>query len=83
MQMLTLDGIVSAHMVSVVGGIFCFFFVVVFTILISENKCAPSPWAVEQNSAPLEWKWMVPTPPSFNTFEELPAILRRPICPNH
>uniref|UniRef100_UPI0030FEEA4D cytochrome c oxidase subunit 1 n=1 Tax=Cyathodium cavernarum TaxID=351593 RepID=UPI0030FEEA4D len=56
--------------VSVVG-ISCFF-VVVFPTLTSENKCAPSPWAVEQNSTTLEW--MVPSPPAFHTFEELPAI---------
>ena len=56
--------------VSVIG-IFCFF-VVVFLTLTSENKCAPSPWAVEQNSTTLEW--MVPSPPAFHTFEELPAI---------
>nr|WRK84378.1 Cox1 [Phylloglossum drummondii] len=56
--------------VSVVG-IFCFF-VVVFLTLTSENKCAPSPWAVEQNSTTLEW--MVQSPPAFHTFEELPAI---------
>nr|YP_010704316.1 cytochrome c oxidase subunit 1 [Huperzia crispata]WCP18592.1 cytochrome c oxidase subunit 1 [Huperzia crispata] len=56
--------------VSVVG-ISCFF-VVVFLTLTSENKCAPSPWAVEQNSTTLEW--MVQSPPAFHTFEELPAI---------
>nr|QGQ61929.1 cytochrome c oxidase subunit 1 [Riccardia planiflora]QIA60710.1 cytochrome c oxidase subunit 1 [Riccardia latifrons] len=56
--------------VSVVG-IFCFF-VVVFLTLTSEDKCASSPWAVEQNSTTLEW--MVPSPPAFHTFEELPAI---------
>nr|QIA60794.1 cytochrome c oxidase subunit 1 [Metzgeria leptoneura] len=56
--------------VSVVG-IFCFF-VVVFLTLTSENRCASSPWAVEQNSTTLEW--MVPSPPAFHTFEELPAI---------
>nr|QIA60836.1 cytochrome c oxidase subunit 1 [Makinoa crispata] len=56
--------------VSVVG-IFRFF-VVVFPTLTSENECAPSPWAVEQNSTTLEW--MVPSPPAFHTFEELPAI---------
>nr|QIA60376.1 cytochrome c oxidase subunit 1 [Heteroscyphus zollingeri] len=47
-------------------------FVVVFPTPTSENKCAPSPWAVEQNSTTLEW--MVPSPPAFHTFEELPAI---------
>jgi cytochrome c oxidase subunit 1 len=56
--------------VSVIG-IFCFFVVVFFT-LTSENKCAPSPWAVEQNSTTLEW--MVKSPPAFHTFSELPVI---------
>jgi cytochrome c oxidase subunit 1 len=56
--------------VSVIG-IFCFF-VVVFLTLTSEHKCAPSPWAVEQNSTTLEW--MVKSPPTFHTFSELPTI---------
>jgi cytochrome c oxidase subunit 1 len=56
--------------VSVIG-IFCFF-VVVFLTLTSENKCAPSPWDVEQNSMTLEW--MVKSPPTFHTFSELPVI---------
>jgi cytochrome c oxidase subunit 1 len=56
--------------VSVIG-IFCFFVVVFFTPT-SENKCAPSPWAVEQNSTTLEW--MVKSPPAFHTFSELPVI---------
>nr|YP_009746556.1 cytochrome c oxidase subunit 1 [Pohlia nutans]QII41552.1 cytochrome c oxidase subunit 1 [Pohlia nutans] len=56
--------------VSVVG-ILCFF-VVVFLTLTSENKCASSPWAVEQNSTTLEW--MVKSPPAFHTFSELPVI---------
>jgi cytochrome c oxidase subunit 1 len=45
---------------------------VVFLTLTNENKCAPSPWAVEQNSTTLEW--MVKSPPVFHTFSELPAI---------
>nr|AOH05942.1 cytochrome c oxidase subunit 1 [Psilotum nudum] len=48
------------------------FSVVVFMTLTSEGKCAPSPWAVEQNSTTLEW--MVQSPPAFHTFEQLPAI---------
>nr|YP_009674929.1 cytochrome c oxidase subunit 1 [Haplomitrium hookeri]QDE12916.1 cytochrome c oxidase subunit 1 [Haplomitrium hookeri] len=47
-------------------------FVVVSPTSTSENKCAPSPWAVEQNSTTPEW--MVPSPPAFHTSEELPAI---------
>ncbi|CAK7328609.1 unnamed protein product [Dovyalis caffra] len=58
--------------ISVVG--ICCFFVVVTITLSSGNKkkCAPSPWALEQNSTTLEW--MVQSPPAFHTFGELPAI---------
>ncbi|KAL3622995.1 cytochrome c oxidase subunit 1 [Castilleja foliolosa] len=58
--------------ISVVG--ICRFFVVV-TITSSSGKnkrCAPSPWAVEQN--PTTPEWMVQSPPAFHTFGELPAI---------
>ncbi|KAH0775068.1 hypothetical protein KY290_012205 [Solanum tuberosum] len=58
--------------ISVVG--ICRFFVVV-TITSSNGKnkrCAPSPWAVEQN--PTTPEWMVESPPAFHTFGELPAI---------
>ncbi|KAL0386387.1 UNVERIFIED_CONTAM: Cytochrome c oxidase subunit [Sesamum latifolium] len=72
-QMLTLDGMPLAvlALISVVG--ICRFFVVV-TITSSSGKnkrCAPSPWAVEQNPTP---EWMVQSPPAFHTFGELPAI---------
>ena len=58
--------------ISVVG--ICSFFVVVTITSSSGNnkRCAPSPWAVEQNSTTLEW--MVQSPPAFHTFGELPAI---------
>jgi heme/copper-type cytochrome/quinol oxidase subunit 1 len=47
-------------------------FVIGFLTLTSENKCAPSPWVVEQNSTTLEW--MVKSLPTFHTFSELPTI---------
>nr|UQV94655.1 cytochrome c oxidase subunit 1 [Haplopteris ensiformis] len=52
-------------------GILCFF-IVVFKTLSGGNRCAPSPWAGEQNSTFTEW--MVQSPPAFHTFGELPAI---------
>ncbi|KAK8672939.1 hypothetical protein V6N13_111296 [Hibiscus sabdariffa] len=52
--------------ISVVG--ICRFFVVVTITSSSGNnkRCAPSPWAVEQNSTTPEW--MVQSPPAFHTF---------------
>lgn len=62
----------SGSYISVVG-ICCFFVVVTITLSSGNNKrCAPSPWAVEQNSNTLEW--MIQSPPAFHTFGELPAI---------
>ena len=56
-----------------VVGISSFFVVVTITLSSGNNKrCAPSPWALEQNSTTLEW--MVQSPPAFHTFGELPAI---------
>lgn len=59
-----------------VVGIRSFFVVVTITSSSGNNKrCAPSPWAVEQNSTTLEW--MVQSPPAFHTFGELPAGRQR------
>ncbi|WOL04440.1 cytochrome c oxidase subunit 1 [Canna indica] len=56
-----------------VVGIRRFFVVVTITSSSGKNKrCAPSPWAVEQN--PTTPEWMVQSPPAFHTFGELPAI---------
>ncbi|KAH0438672.1 hypothetical protein IEQ34_026046 [Dendrobium chrysotoxum] len=56
-----------------VVGIRRFFVVVTITSSSGNNKrCAPSPWAVEQNTTTPEW--MVQSPPAFHTFGELPAI---------
>jgi len=49
------------------------FFASVLSTPISEQICAPNPWAaVEQNPTTLEW--MVLSPPAFHTPEQLPAI---------
>jgi cytochrome c oxidase subunit 1 len=56
--------------VSVVGIIL--FFLIVYLTLTGNEKCAPSPWAAEQDATTLEW--MVQSPPAFHTFEEIPAI---------
>ncbi|KAF7095185.1 hypothetical protein CFC21_097411 [Triticum aestivum] len=56
-----------------VVGIRRFFVVVAITSSSGKNqKCAESPWAVEQNPTTLEW--LVQSPPAFHTFGELPAV---------
>ncbi|KAF7070704.1 hypothetical protein CFC21_076182 [Triticum aestivum] len=56
-----------------VVGIRCFFVVVAITSSSGKNqKCAKSPWAVEQNPATLEL--LVQSPPTFHTFGELHAV---------
>uniref|UniRef100_A0A6N2N2F6 Cytochrome oxidase subunit I profile domain-containing protein n=1 Tax=Salix viminalis TaxID=40686 RepID=A0A6N2N2F6_SALVM len=59
-----------------VVGICCFFVVVTITLSSgNQNKCAPSPWALEQNSTTLEW--MVQSPPAFHTFGNFQLSRRR------
>ena len=52
-----------------------FFFYVVYVTLTGNAVCDKNPWAFndsEYTSPTLEW--MVPSPPAFHTFEEIPAI---------
>ncbi|VAI61370.1 unnamed protein product [Triticum turgidum subsp. durum] len=59
-----------------VVGIRRFFVVVAITSSSGKNqKCAESPWVVEQNPTTLEW--LVQSPPAFHTFGELPASFTR------
>jgi cytochrome c oxidase subunit 1 len=57
---------------SILGSLF--FFYVVYRTLSGDAVCENNPWQFdgEQTSPTLEW--MVPSPPAFHTFEELPAI---------
>ena len=50
-----------------------FFFFVVYKTLTSEERCPRNPWETTPNvAATLEW--MLPSPPSFHSFEEIPSI---------
>ncbi|VAH19736.1 unnamed protein product [Triticum turgidum subsp. durum] len=54
-------------------GIHHFFVVVAITSRSGKNqKCAESPWVVEQNPTILEW--LVQSPPAFHSFGELPVV---------
>ena len=56
---------------SVLGAIF--FFYVVYRTLSGDQKANRNPWETTPGiSATLEW--MVPSPPAFHTFDEIPAI---------
>lgn len=57
--------------VSVVGAIL--FFYVVYKTLTGNEKCAPNPWQTPSQPAQT-LEWVLPSPPSFHTFEEIPAI---------
>jgi cytochrome c oxidase subunit 1 len=56
-----------------------FFFYIVYLTLTGNNLCGNNPWSFDETtegqskqSATLEW--MLPSPPAFHTFEEIPAI---------
>lgn len=50
-----------------------FFFYVVYKTLTSEERCPRNPWETTPNvAATLEW--MIPSPPAYHTFEEIPSI---------
>jgi heme/copper-type cytochrome/quinol oxidase subunit 1 len=56
---------------SVLGAVF--FFYVVYKTLTGEEKCGNNPWETVPGISPT-LEWMVPSPPAFHTFEEIPAI---------
>ena len=50
-----------------------FFFYVVYATLTSNEKCPRNPWETTPNvSSTIEW--LLPSPPAFHTFEEIPSI---------
>jgi cytochrome c oxidase subunit 1 len=58
---------------SVLGAIL--FFYIVFATLTGDEVCDENPWAPEDEkdfSSSLEW--LLPSPPGFHTFEEIPSI---------
>ena len=50
-----------------------FFFYVVYKTLTSEERCPRNPWETTPNVSPT-LEWMLPSPPAFHTFEEIPSI---------
>lgn len=62
--------------ISILGAIL--FFVVVWMTVTGDNKCGKNPWNFEESeksklqSPTIEW--LLPSPPAFHTFEEVPCI---------
>ena len=55
-----------------------FFFYVIYETLTGNEKCPNNPWETTPNvSATLEW--LLPSPPAFHTFEEIPSIKETPL----
>ena len=57
------------------------FFYIVYRTLTGNDVCPENPWNFDQenaekNAAPQAstLEWMMPSPPAFHTFEEIPAI---------
>ena len=57
--------------ISVVATLF--FFYVVYRTLTSDIKCKKNPWETTPNVSPT-LEWMIGSPPSYHTFEEIPSI---------
>ena len=73
--------------VSVFGALF--FLYVVYATLTSDEECSEYPWAVDSEKFPLNapaqggvvkedflptLEWLLPSPPAYHTFEEVPSI---------
>lgn len=50
-----------------------FFFYIVYDTLTRDEKCSANPWENNSGVSPT-LEWMLPSPPSYHAFEELPAI---------
>jgi len=57
---------------SILGALF--FFYVVYATLAGNQVCGKNPWQFEGETTSPTLEWMIPSPPAFHTFEELPAI---------
>ena len=50
------------------------FFYVVYKTLTSDVECPNAPWSDDTESTQQSLEWMLPSPPAFHTFEEVPPI---------
>jgi len=62
--------------ISIVASLF--FFYVVYKTFTSDIPCGKNPWAFADEATSPTLEWMVPSPPAYHTFEEIPAIKALP-----
>ena len=60
---------------SVLGAVL--FFYIVYRTLTGDEKCPANPWETAPGVAST-LEWMIPSPPAFHTFEEVPSIKDTP-----
>ena len=58
--------------VSVASAVF--FFYVVYKTLTSDERVGENQWAVDGHTSAATLEWMLPSPPGFHTYEEIPSI---------
>jgi len=65
---------------SVLGAVLFFF--IVWLTLTGDRECEKNPWAFEDHSETSPTvEWLLPSPPGFHTFEEIPSS--KASLPNH
>ena len=62
--------------ISIVASLF--FFYVVYATLTGNETCGKNPWNFDNEKTSTTLEWMVPSPPGYHTFEEIPAVKELP-----
>jgi cytochrome c oxidase subunit 1 len=58
---------------SVLGAVLFFF--IVFLTLTGNEECDSNPWSFQKDKDSADTlEWLLPSPPAFHTFEEIPCI---------
>jgi len=63
---------------SVLGALLFFF--IVFLTLTGNEECEPNPWSFQKDKDSADTlEWLLPSPPAFHTFEEIPSIKEKSV----
>ncbi len=50
------------------------FFYIVYATITGDEVCPDNPWAFDNEKSAPTLEWLVPSPPAYHTFEELPVL---------